>query len=337
MESPLSRRLFVRLVDGTDYLQLLAVSGITTVLGVRAFLYLTGYPQVGGDSLHIAHVLWGGLLMTVAVSIALLFVGRGARLTTAVLGGAGLGLFVDEVGKFVTNTNDYFYRPAASIIYVLFALLVLATALIERDKLTDRPERIVNAAVIATNGLTSGLTPAQRAKAEKILEGRNEPQAEAVRGLLNSIPDHAYSPPVRRFIDGTLALAERMAQRQWLTNVFMVVYVVQAAWFALNYVGTSLDLLDGITVAGVAERQAIYAIAVSDSLSAVMAAVGTVMLFINRTAAFRLLQVAVLINLLFGQIFNFTNDQFSAALGLPFNLVALAIATYELRRRTSPA
>ena len=39
------------------------------VLPLAAGMY-TGYPQVGGHSqLHIAHVLWGGLLLGVAMTI----------------------------------------------------------------------------------------------------------------------------------------------------------------------------------------------------------------------------------------------------------------------------
>ena len=50
-------------------------------------------------------------------SSPLLFANRWALGTSAVLAGIGVGLFIDEVGKFLTQTNDYFFPPAAPIIY----------------------------------------------------------------------------------------------------------------------------------------------------------------------------------------------------------------------------
>src|SRR5256886_16802432 len=93
------------------------VAAIATVIVIRIFLEATGYPQLGGGGLHIAHVLWGGLGMLVAIVLLLLYLSPTTRLVAAIVGGAGFGAFVDELGKFVTSDNDYFFKPTAAILY----------------------------------------------------------------------------------------------------------------------------------------------------------------------------------------------------------------------------
>ena len=104
---------------------LVLVGFAVTIIGTRSFLELTGYPQIAGGDFHIAHVLWGGLLLFMAA--LLLLVARGPDLywLSSLLTGIGFGLFIDEVGKFITRTNDYFYPLAAPIIYAFFLLTVL--------------------------------------------------------------------------------------------------------------------------------------------------------------------------------------------------------------------
>ena len=57
--------------------------------------------------------------------IALISVDDRASDGAALLVGAGVGLFIDEVGKYITTTNDYFFPIAAPIIYAVFMLSVL--------------------------------------------------------------------------------------------------------------------------------------------------------------------------------------------------------------------
>ncbi|GHJ12123.1 hypothetical protein [Micromonospora sp. AKA38] len=103
------RRLPTRAIDAAAYLRAFVLSGVVTVLAVRAYLQAANYPQLGGGGLHIAHVLRGGLLLVVGLGIALVFLGGGPRTAGAVVGGFGFGLFIDEVGKFVTARTDCFY------------------------------------------------------------------------------------------------------------------------------------------------------------------------------------------------------------------------------------
>jgi len=100
------------------------VSFALSVSAIRFFLEITGYPQIGSDELHIAHVLWGGLLLFASSLLPLIFVNKRILDISAFLSGIGVGLFIDEVGKFITQTNNYFYPAAAPIIYVFFLLTI---------------------------------------------------------------------------------------------------------------------------------------------------------------------------------------------------------------------
>lgn len=105
-----------------------------SVSGTRLFLELTGYPQLGGGSLHIAHVLWGGLFLFVAALLPVIYVNEWVATLSALIAGLGVGLFIDEVGKFITSTNDYFYPSAAPIIYVFFLLTVLLASQVRLNR-----------------------------------------------------------------------------------------------------------------------------------------------------------------------------------------------------------
>lgn len=117
-------------------LTMLVCFGLSVAL-TRLFLELSGYPQLGNSELHIAHVLWGGLLLFAGVLVLLMFANPWAYYAGAVLGGSGMGLFIDEVGKFITQSNDYFYPWAAPIIYAFFLLTVMIYLRVNRRRPDD--------------------------------------------------------------------------------------------------------------------------------------------------------------------------------------------------------
>lgn len=69
----------------------------------------------------------GGLLMLLAIYLLLSYIGPVVRPAAALVGGVGFGLFIDEVGKFITSDNNYFYQPTAAIVCVVFVLIVLGS------------------------------------------------------------------------------------------------------------------------------------------------------------------------------------------------------------------
>jgi hypothetical protein len=126
------RYILVERDEAQTYLLLSLVAFGSTVIIVRLFLQLTGYPQIASGTLHIAHLLWGGLCLFVAVLLVLIWDNPGALRAAAALSGIGIGLFIDEVGKFITQTNDYFFPPAAPIIYGFFLVTVFLYLYIRR-------------------------------------------------------------------------------------------------------------------------------------------------------------------------------------------------------------
>jgi hypothetical protein len=122
------------------YLFVILLSFGASVTLTRLFLALTGYPQLGGGEFHIAHALWGGLFLFIAALLPLMYANRWVYMAGAVLAGTGVGLFIDEVGKFITQSNDYFYPLAAPIVYAFFLLTVMLYL-----RIRQRPHRSARA------------------------------------------------------------------------------------------------------------------------------------------------------------------------------------------------
>jgi tetratricopeptide (TPR) repeat protein len=118
----------VRVVRNVEFSRLFDsffISAVSTILIVRFYLEITGYPQIGGSTLHISHLLPGTIFMLAAILIMLAAVNRAVRDFAAVLAGIGFGLSWDELGKFITQTNNYFFKPTLGLIYLTFVLLYL--------------------------------------------------------------------------------------------------------------------------------------------------------------------------------------------------------------------
>jgi hypothetical protein len=120
--------------------------------------------------LHVAHVLWGGLLLFVAVLLLLVYVNGWLQAVAAILSGVGVGLFIDEVGKFITQNNDYFYPPAAPIIYATFLLTVLVYLQVRRSPSSSPRAELYR----VLDGLSEVLDRDLDARERKALDARLE-------------------------------------------------------------------------------------------------------------------------------------------------------------------
>lgn len=302
------------------------VTTVATVLLTRAFLAATGYPQIGGDGLHVAHVLWGGLLMALAFVLLLSFAGPVVRPLGALVGGIGFGLFIDEVGKFVTSDNDYFYEPTAALIYLtVVALVLLGEAL--HGRRPHRPEEyLAGAADHAVSGLTGGFTPRARDEAHALLERAGDLRGtEQVRRLLDEIEeDHAELPNV---VDRSAALVvggfRRLVTARWVPWVTVGVLLLATAGSVLQGL---LAWRGGTDVPG----WMLVALVASAGVSTAIALLGLAVVRRDRARAYRLFRRAVLVSLLVTQVFVFRLQEWAATTGLVVDLVVLGLVVAEL-------
>lgn len=152
-----------------NHLLITLLSFAISVSLTRLFLELTGYPQLGTGEIHIAHVLWGGLLLFFAALMPQLFANRWVYTLGAFLAGTGAGLFIDEVGKFITSNNDYFHPLAAPIIYTFFLLTVLLYVQVRRPAPKGAREELYKALDALEEVLDHDLDPQEMIELEASL------------------------------------------------------------------------------------------------------------------------------------------------------------------------
>jgi len=179
-------------------MMIILVSSALTVALTRLFLVLTGYPQIGNSTFHLAHALWGGLALFLAGTTVLALQNRGAALVGALLTGIGFGLFVDEVGKFITQRNDYFFPLAAPIIYASLLLILLLSELARRHQLRS-PRAHLLAAISLSQTIADGtISPTEiKAMENHIRQARTGSLDDASAALLDGI-------------EASMALADRV-------------------------------------------------------------------------------------------------------------------------------
>lgn len=318
----------VRNVHAANHVVTFVVAGVTTVVVTRVYLALAGYPQIGGGGLHIAHMLPGGILMLIALFLLLVYVGPVVRPAAALIGGIGFGLFIDEVGKFVTSDNDYFFRPAPAIMYAVFAAVVLGVQALHGRHL-DAREHLANAVDQAVEGVAGGLSERRRAEAVAQVDAAGQVEGSAiVRALVETCPDDNVEipAPAERIRLAVRRGFDRFTSRRW-TGPGIVALLVGQVLIAVAIAVGSRTGGDG------SWREATFVGVLGGAFAAaVLTGYGARYLRTDRIRAFGAFQLAVLAFLLVARVFEFAHSQVSACIGLLLDLVLLGLTATELNR-----
>ena len=331
--------VLTRSATGPSAAEAFILIAIATILITRLYLQLTGYPQVGGGNLHIAHALYGGALMMLALLIGWMTLGFAARILAVVLGGIGFGLFLDEVGKFVTKDNDYFYGPAAEIMYILVVVLLVGARIVRAFKPLTPQECLASAAAIAADGVARGLADHRRQIALELVEearagGADRSDIYSVRALLMSAdhaPDRLYR--LQRWVPRLIP--DFFRSPRWVPVVGWLLVAGALAGVLFGALGIALggylyehgDItlrLDGASPASI-----ILLISAALTFGLALPA----MIALRRTDGvwpLRWLRNAALIFTFLNALVDFATEGFGALVNMSIGVFTLAILSYQL-------
>lgn len=340
-----SRRRFLRDFEGGAHLDIFLVAAVSSLLAIRAYLELTAFPQLGRGQLHIAHMLWGGLFLMAAVVMLLSWRGRPARQAAAFVGGLGFGTFIDEIGKFITADNDYFYQPAVALIYVVFILLYLAIRSIHRERLATKDEYLVNALAELEEVAIGDLDLEERDRALHYLQNADphDPLARNLRELLVRIDmvRDTHAEPLTRLRDFGLATYRRTARLRAFPTAVVTFFVAQLL-LKISYTVMTVVIVhlraERLLEPGVLSRRLAelslseWGQLLSSLLSGTLVVLGIVRIRRSRVEAFRWFLRSILVSIFLTQVFQFYRHQWAALAGLLFNILVFLALRFMIER-----
>lgn len=300
----------VRIVRNVEFNKLFDaffISAISTILLIRFYLLLTGYPQIGGSTLHFSHLLPGSLLLLAAFLVLLVAVNRAARNFSSIVGGIGFGLIWDELGKFITKDNDYFFKATPGLIYVTFIVLYLIVRRFGQRRLTA-DDYLANVLDLIKDSTVKDLDQREYDHAVELLNHvpKNHHLYFPVKRLLESVrPDaHTEKTLADKLVDISLKPLHRLADWRFFSPFVALVALLygltcllSAAFFFVGAFGDklSLSILRG--------DESDFVGGISTLASAAFVAAG-VFLYLKskKRRAYRHFELALLINILVGQV-----------------------------------
>ena len=309
------------------------VAAVASFLGIRWFLGVTGYPRIGSNGIHIAHMLWGGLLMLLALMLLLAFLDRRVQHLAAVIAGLGFGTFIDEIGKFVTSDNNYFFRPAIALIYGVFVVAFLVARVMVGQRRLTQTEALANALDLLEGSLEGPIEPDDRARIQRLLElaDPQAPLAVLAARYLADLPPAAERTSLigtirRNLTDGY----EELMANPWAERALSVGVV---AYAALAVFGVAL-VAAGAPTSGVTDTSTAATIAqvVSTIIGAALVGRGVLSLPGSRATAYHWFLRGLLVWILVTQVFVFYSSQLAGIGGLAIDLVAYGSLRFTISR-----
>ena len=329
-------RSFIRNGGAPELLELFLIASVGSVLGIRGFLAATGYPQVGGSGLHIAHMLWGGLFMLVALVMLLSLMGIVAMRTAAILGGIGFGTFIDELGKFITSDNDYFFHPTIGLIYVIFVVLALLIRSLRHRGHLSQEEALANALNILIDAADGRLDADSQRHVLALLSDldQGDPVVRSLAAWVERL-EPENTTDVRFYFRTKARLIElygRVIERR------VVLFSVLGAFVFFSFlqvlaVVVSVVALVFYKVSPTQDETFVALLEVgSATLAALMVLYGAIRARTSRLVAYRWFERATLLNIFVTHVFRFFESELAAIVGLALTILVYMALRFMIQR-----
>lgn len=345
--------IFFRHKHTEQYLITVSVSFVITVILLRLYLELAGYPQVGNDHLHIAHMLWGGLILFFAGVLSVTFQGENILKTCAVLYGVGFGFFIDEVGKFITTDYNYFYAPAAAIIYVFMISTFLVAWYFNKRKQHSPNEEMSYVLEDLKDILEESFYHSRKSelvqRLKLILSSSKDKNlkvfAKDILDLINNGRYRIHKPPKKSFESGlrrienkfkSIVTYKKTPQYYLLIYVVLkIIYVCLSIFLITSFYYTDSQLFDG--------NSSLFPINTARwfvdfyVLLSVVYVVGLFIFFImfvfKKKRSLQVFKVLQLFSIFIINIFKFYFEQFSATNDAIFDAFSIYIVNILINRK----
>jgi hypothetical protein len=333
-------KYFIQNIDFDDLLENFLTSAIFSVLGIRIFLKLTNYPQLGGNGLHVAHVLWGGALMALSIFLLLTLMGRENKKIASILGGIGFGAFIDELGKFLTSDNNYFFKPTFSLIYFVFILIYLFNKIIKKYTHFSPKEYLVNGIDLFSDSLICHFGFKEK---NKMVEYLKKSEDKTLGNYLLKYNDFAdckninnknFYEKIKVFLSNKYKQLIKQPFFLKSVSIFFIIKAIFSFFVAIIFFFNSSILLFPSFFNHLFDPVNTFALLyqLSKLIAGIFIIIGVIKMKKNNLEGYEMFKISLLISVFLVQFFAFYQNQLSAFYGLVANLLLLNVINFFIER-----
>jgi len=301
----------IRNLEASEHLENFLISAVSSILIIRAYLAIAGYPSIEFGDFHIAHMLFGGFLMLFALLASLIYLNRIAKTFAATVGGIGFGMFIDELGKFLTKDNDYHFQPTVALIYVIFVLLFLLFKMIERYKTIKPKGYAINALELVKEAIIHDLDKEEKKLALNYIKhaDKKDPIVKLLAKILSEI--EAIPVNTKSIIYKLRSFVRKVYRKLIKIKGFATLVIL------ISMIVATINLLEGMSAILIVRSFSHWGHFLSACLSFIFVLFGAYAINnTHRLLGYEMFRFAVLISIFLTQFFKFFNQQLMASFGL---------------------